>query len=147
MLFTGQPDADYFRIDRPNSGEVILAKPLDYETKTVLTVTIHASVSNCKKKKERKFSGLSKLQIEISNCHNCQEMSTAEHFNTSTNVTITVLDADDQYPQFLPCMLLFQDETSSVCTSPVYTVNVTEGEEVTVYTQPAVYTPIKLMML
>lgn len=94
------PDADYFRIDLPNSGEVILAKPLDYETKTVLTVTIHAS-----------------------------EMSTAEHFNTSTNVTITVLDADDQYPQFLPCMLLFQDETSRVCTSPVYTVNVTEGEE------------------
>lgn len=54
VLFTGQPDADYFRIDRPNSGEVILAKPLDYETKTVLTVTIHASVSNCKKKKRKK---------------------------------------------------------------------------------------------
>lgn len=57
-------------------------------------------------------------------------MSTAEHFNTSTVVTVTVLDADDQYPQFLPCVLLFQDETSRVCTSPVYTVNVTEGEEV-----------------
>lgn len=59
-----------------------------------------------------------------------EEMSTAEHFNISTNITITVLDADDQYPQFLPCMLLFQDETSRICTSPVYTVNVTEEEEV-----------------
>ncbi|XP_019934109.2 cadherin-related family member 5 [Paralichthys olivaceus] len=94
------PDADYFKIDLPNSGEVILSKPLDYETKPVLTVTIHAS-----------------------------EMSTAERFNTSANITINVLDGDDQYPQFLPCTLLFQDETNHICTSPVYTVNVTEGEE------------------
>ncbi|XP_029289205.1 cadherin-related family member 5-like [Cottoperca gobio] len=94
------PDAEYFKVDLPNSGEVILSKPLDYETKTMLTVTIHAS-----------------------------EMNTAEHFNTSANFIITVVDGDDQYPQFLPCMLLFQDETSHICTSPVYTVNVTEGEE------------------
>lgn len=40
-----QPDAEYFRFDLPNSGEVVLSKPLDYETKTLLTVTIHASVS------------------------------------------------------------------------------------------------------
>lgn len=60
----------------------------------------------------------------------CQEMNTAEHFNTSTNLTITVLDGDDQYPQFLPCMLLFQNDTSRICTSPVYMVNVTEGDEV-----------------
>lgn len=40
-----QPDAEYFKVDLPNSGEVILSKPLDYETKTLLTVTIHASVS------------------------------------------------------------------------------------------------------
>lgn len=40
-----QPDAQYFRVDLPNSGEVILSKPLDYETKTLLTVTIHASVN------------------------------------------------------------------------------------------------------
>lgn len=45
-LFVGQPDAEYFRVDLPNSGEVVLSKPLDYETKTLLTVTIHASVSN-----------------------------------------------------------------------------------------------------
>ncbi|XP_068595976.1 cadherin-related family member 5 [Brachionichthys hirsutus] len=94
------PDAEYFKVDLPNSGEVILSKPLDYERKTMLSVTVHAS-----------------------------EMNTVEHFNTSTSVTITVLDGDDQYPQFLPCVLLFQDETSRICTSPVYMVNVTEGEE------------------
>lgn len=58
-------------------------------------------------------------------------MNTEEHFNTSTNVSIIVLDGDDQYPQFLPCMLLFEDETRRICTSPIYMVNVTEGEEVT----------------
>ncbi|XP_068459926.1 cadherin-related family member 5 [Clinocottus analis] len=94
------PDAEYFKVELPNSGEVILSKPLDYETKTLLTVTIHA-----------------------------YEMSTAEHFNTSTNITINILDGDDQYPQFMPCQMLFQDGTSRICTSPVYTVNVTEGEE------------------
>ncbi|XP_056138470.1 cadherin-related family member 5 [Lampris incognitus] len=94
------PDAEYFKVDLPNSGEIMLSKPLDYETKTLLTVTIHAS-----------------------------EMSTAEHFNASTTVTITVLDGDDQYPQFVPCTLLFQDKSNRICTNPVYTVNVTEGEE------------------
>ncbi|XP_013858923.1 cadherin-related family member 5 isoform X2 [Austrofundulus limnaeus] len=94
------PDAEYFRIDLPNSGEVILSKPLDYETKTLLTVTIYAA-----------------------------EMNTAEHFNTSTTITISVLDGDDQNPEFQPCILLFQNETSRICTSPMYTVNVTEGEE------------------
>ena len=59
-----------------------------------------------------------------------QEMSTAERFNTSTTVTITVVDGDDQYPQFLPCTLLFQDPFNRICISPVYTVNVTEGQEV-----------------
>ncbi|KAM9854758.1 uncharacterized protein ACBR49_003291 [Aulostomus maculatus] len=93
-------DAEYFKFDLPNSGEVILSKPLDYETKTLLSVTIHAS-----------------------------EMITVERFNTSINITITVEDGDDQYPQFLPCTLLFQDDTSRICTSPVYTVNITEGEE------------------
>ncbi|CAL8263596.1 unnamed protein product [Merluccius merluccius] len=94
------PDAEYLKLDLPNSGEIMLAKPLDYETKSLLTVTIHAS-----------------------------EMSTAEHFNTSTTVTITVVDGDDQYPQFLPCTLLFQDSFNRICISPVYTVNVTEGQE------------------
>lgn len=40
-----QPDAEYFKIDLPSSGEVILSKSLDYETKTQLAVTIHAMVS------------------------------------------------------------------------------------------------------
>lgn len=40
-----QPDAEYFKIDLPSSGEVILSKSLDYETKTQLNVTIHAMVS------------------------------------------------------------------------------------------------------
>ncbi|KAM8891999.1 cadherin-related family member 5 isoform 1-T2 [Spinachia spinachia] len=94
------PDAEYFKVDLPNSGQVILAKPLDYETKTLLTVTIYAS-----------------------------EMNTAERFNASTTMTINILDGDDQYPQFVPCNLLFQDKTSHICTSPLYTVNVTEVEE------------------
>ncbi|CAL8319596.1 unnamed protein product [Gadus morhua 'NCC'] len=94
------PDAEYLKLDLPNSGEIMLAKPLDYETKSLLTVTIQAS-----------------------------EMSTAERFNTSTTVTITVVDGDDQYPQFLPCTLLFQDPFNRICISPVYTVNVTEGQE------------------
>ncbi|CAG5958094.1 unnamed protein product [Menidia menidia] len=94
------PDAEYFEVSLPNSGEVILARPLDYETKTLLNVTIFASETN-----------------------------TAERYNTSINISITILDGDDQYPQFLPCMLLFKDEASQICTNPVYTVNVTEGEE------------------
>lgn len=64
----------------------------------------------------------------------CQEMNTAERYTISTNVTIMVQDEDDQYPQFVPCVLLFQDVTSRICTSPVYMVNVTEGEEVGFFT-------------
>lgn len=39
-----QPNAEYFKIDLPNSGRVILSKPLDFETKPLLTVTVFASV-------------------------------------------------------------------------------------------------------
>ncbi|XP_077373117.1 protocadherin-15 isoform X2 [Festucalex cinctus] len=94
------PDADYFKINLLYSGEVMLAKALDYETKTQLFLTIHAA-----------------------------EMNTDEHFNTSIDIVVDVQDGDDQYPQFLPCTLLFQDRTNRICTSPVYTVNVTEGKE------------------
>ena len=59
-----------------------------------------------------------------------QEMSTAEHFNTSTTVTITVLDGDDQYPQFLPCTAHYRKRSNPICTNPVYTANVTEEAEV-----------------
>ncbi|XP_062317693.1 uncharacterized protein LOC134021171 isoform X2 [Osmerus eperlanus] len=94
------PDADYFKVDLPNSGTVMLVKPLDYETKTQLNVTIYAT-----------------------------EMNTPEQFMTSITVTVDVTDGDDQYPQFLPCTLLFQDQSSRICANPVYSVNVTEGEQ------------------
>uniref|UniRef100_A0AAV2KVZ0 Cadherin domain-containing protein n=1 Tax=Knipowitschia caucasica TaxID=637954 RepID=A0AAV2KVZ0_KNICA len=71
------PDAKYFKVVLPNSGEVVLAKPLDYETKTLLTLVVHAS-----------------------------EMSTAEQHSRSALVSITVQDGDDQYPHFLPCTVL-----------------------------------------
>ncbi|XP_051786213.1 protocadherin beta-10 [Erpetoichthys calabaricus] len=91
------PDAIYFRIDLPNSGRVVLAKPLDYETKTNLEIVIFAV-----------------------------EMNTEEKQNTSALIKIRVLDGDDQYPQFLPCALLSHDQTRVICANPIYTVNVTE---------------------
>ncbi|MFT7814908.1 cadherin-related family member 5-like [Arapaima gigas] len=97
------PDAIYFRIDLPNSGKVILAKPLDYETKTQLQLIIYAV-----------------------------EMNTKEKYNTTTEVTVNVLDGDDQYPQFQPCTLLSQDGEPPICTNPVYMVNITEMEKDTI---------------
>ncbi|CAB1313730.1 unnamed protein product [Coregonus sp. 'balchen'] len=94
------PDAACFRVDLPNSGEVILAKPLDYETKTQLEITIYAL-----------------------------EMNTAEKFNTSAILTVNILDGDDQYPQFLPCTPLSNNQSNRVCTNPIYTVNITEGQQ------------------
>ncbi|XP_070848734.1 protocadherin-15 [Chaetodon trifascialis] len=66
-------DAWFFRIDLPNSGNVVLNKPLDYETRTRLQVIIWA------------------------------EENTADKFNTSAVLTVNVEDGDDQYPHFLPC--------------------------------------------
>ncbi|KAL7857847.1 hypothetical protein AOLI_G00179490 [Acnodon oligacanthus] len=91
------PDASYFRIDLPNSGIVILNKPLDYETKTQLEVVIYAV-----------------------------EMNTAEKYNTTATVRVTVLDGDDQYPQFLPCSPV-SDHT--ICTNPLYIANISEEQE------------------
>ncbi|XP_044042606.1 protocadherin-15 isoform X2 [Siniperca chuatsi] len=68
-------DAWYFRIDLPNSGNVVLNKPLDYETRTHLQVVIWA-----------------------------QEANTVEKFNTSAVLTVNIADGDDQYPHFLPCI-------------------------------------------
>ncbi|XP_078021399.1 cadherin-related family member 5 isoform X2 [Epinephelus lanceolatus] len=67
-------DAAFFRVDLPNSGDVVLNKPLDYESRTQLQVTIWA-----------------------------QEANTAEKFNTSTVLIVNIEDGDDQYPHFLPC--------------------------------------------
>ncbi|XP_039581575.1 cadherin-related family member 5-like, partial [Passer montanus] len=55
------------------------------------------------------------------------EMNTRERFNASARVRVNVLDGDDQYPQFLPCTPR-APHSPPVCTSPVYTANVTEGQ-------------------
>ncbi|TFJ96307.1 Inosine-5-monophosphate dehydrogenase (IMP dehydrogenase) (IMPDH) (IMPD) / GMP reductase [Platysternon megacephalum] len=91
-------DGKYFRIDLPNSGKIVLAKALDFETKRHLEFVVHAV-----------------------------EMNTKERYNSSARIRINVLDGDDQYPQFLPCNFLAHDGVS-VCVSPVYTANVTERE-------------------
>ncbi|XP_030295055.1 protocadherin-15 isoform X1 [Sparus aurata] len=67
-------DAWFFRIDLPNTGNIVLDKPLDYETRTHLQVMIWA-----------------------------QEANTVEKFNTSAVLTVIIKDGDDQYPHFLPC--------------------------------------------
>ncbi|XP_017295992.2 cadherin-related family member 5-like [Kryptolebias marmoratus] len=67
-------DGSFFRIDLPNSGKVVLNKPLDYESRTHLQLVMWA-----------------------------QEQNTAEKFNTSTVLTVNIEDVDDQYPRFLPC--------------------------------------------
>ncbi|XP_053169834.1 cadherin-related family member 5 [Scomber japonicus] len=68
------PDASFFRIDLPNSGNVVLDKPLDYETRTQLQLLIRA-----------------------------EEANSVEKFNTTANLTVNIEDGDDQYPHFLPC--------------------------------------------
>ncbi|XP_068163236.1 cadherin-related family member 5 isoform X2 [Antennarius striatus] len=74
IIDESSPDARFFRIDLPNSGDVVLDKPLDYETRTRLQVTVWA-----------------------------QETNTLEEFNTSAVLTLDIQDGDDQYPHFLPC--------------------------------------------
>ncbi|KAK7149565.1 hypothetical protein R3I94_009021 [Phoxinus phoxinus] len=101
-------DASYFRIDLPNSGMVILDKPLDYESKTQLHVVIYAV-----------------------------EMTTKEKYSTTATVTVNVLDGDDQYPQFQPCAPVYEDGDHNICTNPVYSVNITEtDEEAVLYFSP-----------
>ncbi|XP_056132691.1 cadherin-related family member 5 [Lampris incognitus] len=94
------PDANYFRVDLPNSGRVVLDKPLDYETKTQLQLVMHAVESN-----------------------------TGEKYKTSVNLTVNIDDGDDQYPQFLPCVPASRDGIFPVCTNPVYTANITERDQ------------------
>ncbi|CAL9682600.1 unnamed protein product [Knipowitschia caucasica] len=91
-------DSSFFRIDQQNSGNVVLSKPLDYEAKTSLKLLIWATETN-----------------------------TAEMFNTSTDLTISIQDEDDQNPHFLPCVPLWPD--LPVCTNPSYSANVTEKEK------------------
>ncbi|CAK6974005.1 cadherin-related family member 5 isoform X1 [Scomber scombrus] len=74
IIDQSSPDASFFRIDLPNSGNVVLDKPLDYETKTRLQLLIRA-----------------------------EEANSVEKFNTTANLTVNIEDGDDQYPHFLPC--------------------------------------------
>ncbi|KAA0715195.1 Fat-like cadherin-related tumor suppressor -like protein [Triplophysa tibetana] len=94
------PDAAYFRVDLPNSGRVFLNKPMNYESKTHLQLTLHAVESNTK-----------------------------EHYNTTATIMINVTDGDDQYPQFQPCILLSAKQSTHICANPVYTANITENDQ------------------
>ncbi|XP_028823277.1 cadherin-related family member 5 isoform X2 [Denticeps clupeoides] len=94
------PDAEYFRVDLPNSGHILLNKPLDYENQTQLQLRVFAV-----------------------------EMNTKEHLNTTVTLTISVLDEDDHYPQFLPCNLLSLSQGTRVCGNPLYTTNITESDQ------------------
>ncbi|KAJ1162510.1 hypothetical protein NDU88_002978 [Pleurodeles waltl] len=98
VLDNTMADAKYFRIDMPNSGKLVLARTLDYETKQELDFVIYVV-----------------------------EMNTKERYNSSARIHISVLDGDDQYPQFLPCKLLTHEGTD-VCMNPTYTANITEGD-------------------
>nr|XP_021145853.1 cadherin-related family member 5-like [Columba livia] len=73
VIDTASPDARFFRIDLPNSGKVLLARALDFETRQHLEVVLTAVVS-----------------------------TESPHQQPHLGVTI--------------------------CTSPVYTANVTEGQ-------------------
>ncbi|XP_069657553.1 cadherin-related family member 5-like isoform X4 [Haliaeetus albicilla] len=98
VIDTASPDARFFRIDLPNSGKVVLARALDFESRQHLEVVVTAV-----------------------------EMNTKERFNASARVRVNVLDGDDQYPQFLPCTPRTHHGLT-ICTSPIYTANVTEGQ-------------------
>ncbi|KAJ8245267.1 hypothetical protein GJAV_G00268910 [Gymnothorax javanicus] len=100
---TSSTDAAFFRIEQPESGMVMLAKPLDYETKTKMQFVIYAA-----------------------------EISTEEKHSTAVSVTVNVVDEDDQYPQFQPCVLLSQSGAPPICTSPIYTANITVEEQGTI---------------
>ncbi|KAM4036943.1 cadherin-related family member 5-like [Anomaloglossus baeobatrachus] len=92
-------DFKYFHMDLPNNGKVLLSRPLDYENVQELEVFIHAV-----------------------------EMITRERQRTTARVRVIVLDGDDQYPQFLPCLYMFHDGVK-VCVSPTYSVNITSRLE------------------
>eukprot|EP00079_Xenopus_tropicalis_P034373 XP_017948144.1 PREDICTED: cadherin-related family member 5-like [Xenopus tropicalis] len=94
-------DFKYFHMDLPSNGKVLLSQPLDYESKQELEVVIHAV-----------------------------EITTRERHSTSARIRITVLDGDDQYPYFLPCIYMPHDGLS-VCVSPIYRANITVGQEQT----------------
>uniref|UniRef100_A0A3Q2V881 Cadherin-related family member 5-like n=1 Tax=Haplochromis burtoni TaxID=8153 RepID=A0A3Q2V881_HAPBU len=92
-------DAQFFRIDLPNTGKVVLNKPLDYETRTHLQLIMWAQV----------------------------ESNTVDKFNTSAVLNINIEDGDDQYPHFLPCTPV--SPGVPVCMNPTYTTNITQKHQ------------------
>ncbi|XP_062928273.1 uncharacterized protein cdhr5-rs isoform X2 [Mobula hypostoma] len=98
MINKASNDAEFFRIDLPSSGKVLLSQLLDYEVKKQLDLQVYA-----------------------------MEMNTEERYNTTAKITISVLDGDDQYPRFLPCNFLLHRKTR-ICVNPVYRGNVTEAK-------------------
>ncbi|XP_072923111.1 uncharacterized protein cdhr5-rs isoform X3 [Hemitrygon akajei] len=98
MINKASNDAEFFRIDLPSSGKVLLSQPLDYEVKKQLDLQVYA-----------------------------MEMNTEERYNTTAKIAISVLDGDDQYPRFLPCNFLLHKKTR-ICVNPVYRGNVTEAK-------------------
>lgn len=57
-----------------------------------------------------------------------QETNTKEKFKTSVVLRVKVLDGDDQYPHFLPCVPV--SPGAGVCINPIYTTNVTRWQQV-----------------
>ncbi|XP_059905593.1 cadherin-related family member 5 isoform X1 [Gadus macrocephalus] len=100
MIDKASPDASFFRIDLPNSGNVLLDKPLDYESKTQLQLVIYA-----------------------------MEMNTRDGYNTTATLTVHIKDGDDQYPQFLPCNPPPANIHLPVCTNPIYMANITQADQ------------------
>ncbi|XP_038667637.1 uncharacterized protein LOC119973485 isoform X2 [Scyliorhinus canicula] len=96
MIDSTSSDARFFKINLPSSGQVLLAQHLDFELKKELDLMVYAL-----------------------------EINTKERYNTSVEMTISVLDGDDQYPRFLPCHFLSHGG-ARICVNPVYTGNVTE---------------------
>ncbi|TRY57876.1 hypothetical protein DNTS_017665 [Danionella cerebrum] len=100
IIDDSSPDAGFFQVDLPNTGKVSLIKSLDYEIKTQLRLTLFAV-----------------------------ETHTTEHYNTTATIMISVMDGDDQYPQFQPCTLLSASHSKRICANPLYTANITENEQ------------------
>ncbi|CAL8322784.1 unnamed protein product [Lota lota] len=100
IIDKASPDASFFRIDMPNSGNVLLDKPLDYESKTHLQLVIYAV-----------------------------EMNTRDKYNTTATLTVHIKDGDDQYPLFLPCNPAPANINLPVCTNPIYMANITEADQ------------------
>ncbi|KAG9345616.1 hypothetical protein JZ751_008760 [Albula glossodonta] len=58
-----------------------------------------------------------------------KEMNTREKNSATATITVNVLDGDDQYPQFQPCIPLSHNQTNPVCMNPLYIVNITEKDQ------------------